>query len=140
TREMVEKTVLFSAGGAPALAMRAQHVLHDPDVPDRIGRARALADLGEAARKDALLIRARLTAAALERDSERFDDAAQDLDKAEAALREERAPIPARVLVARARLLDARGNAAGARARAEEALRAAPGRCETLQLLVDLSR
>src|SRR5439155_761489 len=31
-------------------------------------------------------------------------------------------------------------SAAGARARAEEALRAAPGRCETLQLLVDLSR
>ena len=57
-------------------------------------------------RKDPLLIRARLTAAALERDSERFDDATQDLDKAEAVLREEQAPFRARVLVARARLLD----------------------------------
>ena len=140
SRVAVDRAVLLSAGGAPALALRAQQLLHDPEVPDRIGRARALSDLTEAARKDPLLIRARLTAAALERDSERFDDATQDLDKAEAALREERAPIPARVLVARARLLDARGNAAGARARAEEALRSAPGRCETLQLLADLSR
>jgi len=140
TRAMVDKTLLFSAGGAPALAMRAQHVLHDPDVPDRIGRARALADLGEAARKDALLIRARLTAAALERDSERFDDAAQDLDKAEAVLREEKAPPSPRVLLARARLLEARGNSAGARGRAEEALRADPARCDTWQMLSGLAR
>src|SRR6266478_5366723 len=140
SRAAVDRAVLLSAGGAPALALRAQQLLHDPEVPDRIGRARALSDLTEAVRKDPLLIRARLTAAALERDSERFDDATQDLDKAEAVLREEQAPFPARVLVARARLLDARGNAAGARARAEEALRAAPGRCDTLQLLVDLSR
>jgi len=140
SRTAVDRAMLLSAGGAPALALRAQQLLHDPEVPDRIGRARALSDLTEAVRKDPLLIRARLTAAALERDSERFDDATQDLDKAEAVLREEQAPFPARVLVARARLLDARGNAAGARARAEEALRAAPGRCDTLQLLVDLSR
>jgi tetratricopeptide (TPR) repeat protein len=140
SRAAVDRAVALSSSGAPALALRAQQLLHDPEVPDRIGRARALADLGEATRKDPLMIRARLTAAALERDSERFDDAAQDLDKAEAVLREQKAPFSVRVLVARARLLDARGNAAGARGRAEEALKAAPARCDTLQLLMDLSR
>jgi hypothetical protein len=139
-RAAAERAVLLSADGAPSLALRAQLLLHDPEVPDRIGRARALADLAEATRKDPLLIRARLTAAALERDSERFDDAAQNIDKAEAALAEEKAALPARVLASRARLLEARGNTAGARSRAEEALRAAPGRCDTLQLLLDLSR
>src|SRR3989441_5736029 len=112
-RTAVDRAVLLSAGGAPSLALRAQQLLHDPEVPDRIGRARALADLVEAARKDPLLLRARLTAAALERDSERFDDAQQELDRAEAALREEKAPPSPRVLAARARLLDARGNSAG---------------------------
>jgi len=139
SRAAVDRTITLSAGGAPALALRAQQLLHDPGVPDRIARGRALADLGEAARKDPLLIRARLTAAAMERDSERYDDAVQDLDKAEAALQEDKAPASSRLLVARARLLDARGNAAGARARAEEALKLAPGRCDTLQLLLDLS-
>jgi tetratricopeptide (TPR) repeat protein len=140
SRSAAEQALGLSANGAPALALRAQLLLHDPEIPDRIGRARALADLGEAARKDPLLVRARLTAAALERDSERFDDAAQDIDKAEAALKEVKAAIPARVLTARARLLEARGNTAGARARAEEALAVSPGRCDTLQLLLDLSR
>jgi tetratricopeptide (TPR) repeat protein len=140
SRAAVDRAVTLSSSGAPALALRAQQLLHDPEVPDRIGRARALGDLAEATRKDPLLIRARLTAAALERDSERFDEAAQDLDKAEAVLREEKAPIPARLLVARARLLDARGNPAGARGRAEEALKQVPGRCDTLQLLLELSR
>jgi hypothetical protein len=140
SRDAVERAVTLSGGGAPALALRAQQLLHDPEIPDRIGRARALADLGEAARKDPLLVRARLTAAALERDSERYDDAGQDLDRAEGALRDEKTRPSARLLVARARLLDARGNSAGARARAEEALRAVPGRCDTLQLLLDLSR
>jgi hypothetical protein len=140
SRAAVDRAVTLSASGAPALALRAQQLLHDPDVPDRIARARALVDLGEAARKDPLLLRARLTAAALERDSERYDDAAQDLDRAEAVLREQKAAPSARMLVARARLLEARGNSAGARARAEEALQAVPGRCDTLQLLLDLSR
>src|SRR3989449_3415189 len=140
SRAAVDRSVLLSSSGAPSLALRAQQLLHDPEVPDRIGRARALADLVEAARKDPLLLRARLTAAALERDSERFDDAQQELDRAEAALREEKAPPSPRVLAARARLLDARGNSAGARVRAKEALQAAPGRCDTLQLLLDLSR
>jgi cellulose synthase operon protein C len=140
SRSAVDRSVLLCASGAPALALRAQQLLHDPEVPDRIGRARALADLLEAARKDPLLLRARLTAAALERDSERFDDAQQDLDRAEAELRELKAPPSLRLLAARARLFDARGNSVAARARAEEALRAAPGRCDTLQLLLDLSR
>jgi cellulose synthase operon protein C len=140
TREMVDRTVLLSGSGAPALALRSQQLLRDPEVPDRIGRARALADLQEAARKDPLLVRARLTAAALERESERFDDAAQDLDKAEGALREARAPPSPRVLMARARLLDARGNVASARARALEGLQASPGRCDSLHVLFQLSR
>jgi hypothetical protein len=140
SRTAVERAVILSASGAPSLALRAQQLLHDAEVPDRIGRAHALADLVEAARKDPLLVRARLTAAALERDSERFDDAQQELERAEAALGEEKETPSARVLAARARLLDARGNSAAARARAQEALRAAPGRCDTLQLLLDLSR
>jgi len=140
SRSAIDKAVALSGGGAPALTLRAQQLLHDPEVPDRIGRGRALADLAEAARKDPSLLRARLTAAALERDSERYDDAAQDLDKAESTAREEKRPLPPRLLAARARLLDARGNTAGARLLAEESLRAAPGRCDTLQLLADLSR
>src|SRR5207253_1081635 len=94
SRDAVDRSVLLSSSGAPSLALRAQQLLHDPEVPDRIGRARALADLVESVRKDPLLLRARLTAAALERDSEHFDDAQQDLDRAEAALREEKAPPP----------------------------------------------
>ncbi|MFN2549686.1 MAG: hypothetical protein ABR567_19865 [Myxococcales bacterium] len=136
----VDRAVQATNGGAPALALRAQQLLHDPEVPERIGRGRALSDLQEAVRKDPRLLRARLTAAALERESERYDDAAQDLDKAEALLHEDKLPLPARLLTARSRLLEARGNGAGARAKAEAALKAAPGRCDTLQLLNDLSR
>src|SRR5207302_3093739 len=91
SRAAVDRSLLLSSSGAPSLALRAQQLLHDPEVPDRIGRARALADLVESVRKDPLLLRARLTAAALERDSEHFDDAQQDLDRAEAALRAEQA-------------------------------------------------
>jgi len=139
-RAAVDAAVRLTSTGAPALALRAQQLLHDPDMPDRIGRGRALADLSEAARKDAQMVRARLGAAALLRDSERFDDAASGLDRAEATLRDARLPPTARSLMARAKLFDSRGNAAGARTRALEALAAAPGRCETLQLLAELSR
>lgn len=139
SRAAVSLAVALSGNGAPALTLRAQQLLHDPEVPDRIGRARALADLAEVVRKDPSLLRARLSAAALERDAERYDEAAQDLDKAEALLREEKRPLPPRLLVARARLLDARGNPAGARQKAQEALEAAPGRCDALQLLAELS-
>jgi len=65
SRDAVDRSVLLSSSGAPSLALRAQQLLHDPEVPDRIGRARALADLVESARKDPLLLRARLTAAAI---------------------------------------------------------------------------
>ena len=138
SREATEQAVALSAGGAPALTLRAQQALRDPDVPERIGRARALADLSEALRRSPRLLRARLTAAALERDSERYDDAAADLDKAESLLAG--TPLPWRLLAARARLLDARGNLAGARAKAGQALLAAPGRCDTLQLLHELAQ
>ena len=140
SRAAVEKTVTLTASGAPSLALRSQQLLHDPEVPDRIARGRALSDLLDAVRKDPDFLRARLTAAALERESERFDDAAQDLDKAEAVLRDGKAPSPPRLLTARARLLDARGNPAGARLKAQAALQAGPGRCDTLQLLADLAR
>ena len=139
SREATEKAVALSGSGAPALALRVQQALRDPDVPERIGRGRALADLSEAVRKDPWLLRARLTAAALERDSERYDDAATDLDKADSLFRDTGAAPPWRLVNARARLLDARGNTAGARAKAEQALAAAPGRCDTLQLLNDLA-
>ena len=140
SRTAVDRTVVLTGSGAPALALRAQQLLRDPEIPERISRARALSDLIEASRKDPVMLRARLTAAAIERDSERFDDAAQDLDKAEALLTDARQPLPSRLLSARARLLDARGNTAGARSRAEAALKAGPGRCDTLQLLLDLAR
>ena len=140
SRSAVEKTVTLTASGAASLALRSQQLLHDPEVPDRIARGRALSDLLDAVRKNPRFLRARLTAAALERDSERYDDAAQDLDKAETVLREEKMPAPPRLLAARARLLDARGNPAGARLKAQAALEAGPGRCDTLQLLADLAR
>jgi tetratricopeptide (TPR) repeat protein len=138
-RAAVERALALSFNGAPALTLRAQQLLHDPEVPERIGRGRALSDLTEATAKNPSLIRARLTAAALERDSERFDDAAQDLDRAETALGPN-APLPPRLLVARARLLDARGNPAKARALAEAALAGSPGRCDALQLAYELAR
>ena len=140
SRTAVEKTVTLTASGAPALALRSQQLLHDPEVPDRIARGKALSDLLDAVRKNPEFLRARLTAAALERESERYDDAAQDLDKAEAVLREAKAPLPPRLLASRARLLEARGNPAGARLKAQAALQAGPGRCDTLQLLADLAR
>ncbi|HEY2027749.1 MAG TPA: hypothetical protein VGH20_00955 [Myxococcales bacterium] len=139
-RAGIDALVQYSSSGAPALALRAQELLHDPDVPDRIGRGRALADLSEAARKDAQMVRARLGAAAILRDSERYDDAATTLDRAEGSMREANLEGTARTFLARARLFDARGNAAAARAWARKALVAAPGRCETLQLLSDIAR
>jgi tetratricopeptide (TPR) repeat protein len=139
-RAAVDAAVQFSSSGAPALALRAYQLLHDSDVPDRIGRGRGLSDLSEAARKDGQMVRARLGAAALLRESERYDDAAAGLDKAEASLREAGLAPTARLLMARARLFDTRGNPAGAKTRALEALKVAPGRCDTLQLLYELSR
>ncbi|MFL5310860.1 MAG: DUF3857 domain-containing protein [Myxococcales bacterium] len=161
-RVAVGRAVALSASGAPALLLRAQEVLRDPEVPDRLGRSRALVDLAQAARKDPLLLRARLTAAALQREAERYDDAAQELQQAEAALRHLHDParpagaapvavtvaarspaagaLPARLQLARARLLDAQGNTAAARAGVEAALRTDPGRCDARSLRYELSR
>ena len=137
-RTFAGRAVALSSSGAPALALRAQQTLHDPEVPERIGRARALADLTEALARDPKLLRARLSVAAIDRDSERFDDAAAELDKADAeAARDPAAVPPARLLLSRARLLESRGNLAAARARAEKA---GPGRCDAIQLLFDLAR
>jgi tetratricopeptide (TPR) repeat protein len=145
-RAAVARLVAASASGAPALLVRAQEVLRDPEVPDRLGRSQALADLAEATRRDPLLLRGRLTAAALQRDSERYDDAARELDQAEAALRGgvpaggAPAPLPPRLLLARARLLDAQGNPSAARVRAETALRQDPGRCDARSFVYQMAR
>jgi len=162
-RVAVDRAVALSGSGAPALLLRAQEVLRDPEMPDRLGRSRALVDLSQAARKDPLLLRARLTAAALQRDAERYDDAAQELQQAEAALRHlhdsparpagvkpaaatvaprppPAAALPARFQLARARLLDAQGNASAARAGVESALRTDPGRCDARSLRYELAR
>jgi len=182
SRVAVDRAVALTASGAPALLLRAQEVLRDPEVPERLGRSRALVDLSLAARKDPLLLRARITAAALQRDAERYDDAAQELQQAEAALRHLRdfpvgfgdtirnsagredwrgefrmvspnpaaatvparptpaVALPARLQLARARLLDAQGNGSAARAGVEAALRADPGRCDARTLRYELAR
>ena len=182
SRVAVDRAVALTASGAAALLLRAQEVLRDPEVPERLGRSRALVDLSLAARKDPLLLRARITAAALQRDAERYDDAAQELQQAEAALRHLRdrfggfgdtirnsagredrrgelrmvspnpagaavaarpppaVALPARLQLARARLLDAQGNSSAARAGVEAALRADPGRCDARTLRYELAR
>jgi len=142
-RAAVARFVATSASGAVALFVRAQEALRDPEVPDRLARTQALADLAEATRRDPLLLRARLTAAALQRDSERYDDAARELDQAEAALRRGNAaatPLPPRLWLSRGRLLDAQGNPAAARSRVEAALQQNPGRCDARLLLYQLAR
>jgi len=145
-RSAVARFVAATASGAPALLVRAQESLRDPEVPERLGRTQALADLAEATRRDPLLLRGRLTAAALQRDSERYDDAARELDQAEAALRAKvppgaaPPPLPPRLLLSRARLLDAQGNPTAARIRAEAALRQDPGRCDARSFLYQMAR
>jgi len=145
-RAAVARLVATTSSGAVALLVRAQEALRDPEVPDRLGRTQALADLAEATRRDPFLLRGRLTAAALQRDSERYDDAARELDQAEAALRGKNAagtpatPLPPRLSLSRARLLDAQGNPAAARTRVEAALQQDPGRCDARVLLYQLAR
>ena len=145
-RAAVARFVATTASGAPALLVRAQEALRDPEVPERLGRTQALADLAEATRRNPLLLRGRLTAAALQRDSERYDDAARELDQAEAALRRgvpagaAPPPLPPRLLLSRARLLDARGNPTAARHRAEIALEQDPGRCDARSFLYQMAR
>jgi tetratricopeptide (TPR) repeat protein len=116
-----------TGGGSTALLLHAIAVQRDSEVPDRLGRSRALADLGEAVRRDPLLLRARTAAAAVQRESERYDQAGQELDRAEQALREpgpagggpaaapaDPPPLPDKLVLARARLADAQGNGAKA--------------------------
>lgn len=136
-RRAVDRLVTLSAQSAAALTLRAALVLRDPEVPDRLGRARALADLRKATASDPLLLRARLTASALQRDSERHDDAVAALDEAEAAAPK---PPPARLLLARARMSEVQGNLADGRRLAAQALAQDPGRCDARQLLFDLAR
>ena len=142
-RTYAERATMLAGGGAAALALRGQQLLRDGEMPERIARGRAMGDLADAARKNPMMARLRLTAAALARESERFDDAALELDKAEAVLREQRgpdAPLPGRYLVSRARLFEARGNAHGARTLALQALKTEPGRCDAGQVLYDVAR
>jgi len=160
SRIAVTRAVALSASGAPPLLLRAQDVLRDPEIPDRLGRSRALVDLAQATRKDPLLLRAHVTAAALQRDAERFDEAQQELQQAEAALRHandargekvasavpastSRAgaiALPPRLLLARARLVNAQGNPSAARAVVASALHADPGRCDARTLAYELAR
>ncbi|TMA21969.1 MAG: hypothetical protein E6J85_06165 [Deltaproteobacteria bacterium] len=51
-RSAVARFVAATASGAPALLVRAQESLRDPEVPERLGRTQALADLAEATRRD----------------------------------------------------------------------------------------
>ena len=162
-RIAVERLVSATAAGAPALMLRQLFVQRDPDVPDRIGRSQALADLAEAERKDPLLVRGHLAAAALQRESERYDEAGQELDRAEQALRilaapaaanalpksgedfeKTQEPLPDRLVLAQARLLDAQGNAAKALALVRAVLvrlaSAGDDRCDARRLALDLAR
>ena len=156
-RTAVDRAVAVSASGAPALLLRAQELLRDPEIPERLGRSRALVDLAQATRKDPLLLRARLSAAALQRDAERYEAAEQELQQAEAALRHvndtrvasaalaaakevPRAALPPRLSLARARLVNAQGNPSAARDAVAAALRADPARCDTRTLDYELAR
>ena len=144
-RVAAEQAVALSGGGAPALLLRAGATLRDPEVPDRIGRARALADLQGALARVPGLLRARLTAAAQQRDSERTDDAAAELAKAEemaTLLAGPGRPLPPRLLLARSRLLDAQGNSLGAREAARAAAAQDDGgpRCDATAALLEFAR
>ena len=144
-RSAAEVAVVLSGNGAPALVLRAGVTLRDPEVPDRIGRARALADLREALTKAPGLLRARLTAAAQQRDSERTDDAAAELDRANETAQQLAGPgrpLPPRLLLARSRLLDAQGNSLGARAAAQAAAAQDEGgpRCDATSALLEFAR
>jgi len=142
-RGSIDRLIAATNGGAPALLLRVVQVLSDGDVPERIGRAHALADLTSALEKDPRMLRAALTLAAMQRDAERTDEAAAVLARAERsarALAGNGAPLPPRLLLARARLLDAQGNTALARAAADSARSIDGGRCDALGLAQELSR
>ncbi len=142
-RGAIERLIALTGSGAPALTLRVAQVLGDADVPERIGHAQALSDLSAALEKDPRMLRAALTQGALQRDAERMDEAAAALSRAERSARamlEQDAPLPARLLVARARLLEMQGNTALARTRAQAARQRDGGRCDALGLSQELSR
>ena len=145
-RGALERLLALTGGSAPALVLHAQALLRDAEVPDRVARARALGELTAAADKAPQTLRARLSAASLQRDAERFDDAALLLDRAEATAAAlwgepgKPAELPPRLILSRARLLDSRGNATAARNKVEAALAADAGRCDARQMLYDLAR
>ncbi len=144
-RAALERLLALTNSGAPALVLHAQALLRDTEVPDRLGRSRALGELTSAADKAPAAIRVRLSIASLQRDAERYDDAAAQLDKAERLLEtfapaEKKPDLPPRLSLARARLLDARGNTAAARAKVEAALAADAGRCDARALLYEYAR
>ena len=144
-RAAVGQAVVLSGRGPVALALRAAITLRDAEIPDRIARARALADLRDALSQRPSLLRARLTSAAQQRDSDRIDDAVQDLAAAEETARAAAgpaAPLPPRLLMARSRLLDAQGSLAAARAAAQAAAGQDPARlrCDAGAALYDFSR
>ncbi len=143
-RAAVERLIVLTGGSAPALTLRVAQVLTDGDVPERIGHALALADLTAAIEKDPRALRAALTLAAMQRDAERTDEASSILARAESTARAlapaNDAPLPPRLLIARARLLDAQGNSALARGLAEAARVLDGGRCDGLGMAQELSR
>ncbi|MBS2022507.1 MAG: hypothetical protein JST92_08865, partial [Deltaproteobacteria bacterium] len=136
-RFAIDRLVSLTSNGAAALALRASFALRDLELPDRLGRAAALADLRKATTIDPLLLRARLTAAALERDSERPDDAEAELKAAEQAIGP---ALPVRLLLARARLMEQQGNVAGQKQLATQAFALEPRRCDVRQMLFDIAR
>lgn len=134
-RAAVERLVAAAGASAPALMERQALVRSDAETPDRIARSRALADLSLALGKDPALLRARLAAASLQRESERYAEAGQELDRAALGLPE----VPVQVLLARARLVEAQGNAARSLSLAREAL-AREERCDARMLVFELVR
>ena len=129
-RKLVEAAVALSPHGVPGLVLRAELDLRDGDLPDRVARGRAARD-EDAALAHRPLPRVLAMRAMLERDAERYDEAQARLDAA--------GPSP-RAQLARARLAQARGNAAEAKRLAAAAESADPGRCDAMQLLFDLAR
>jgi cellulose synthase operon protein C len=134
-RAAVERLIAATGASAAALMERQSLVRGDNEVPERIGRSRALADLALAVGKDPGLLRARLATASLQRDSERYAEAGQELDRAVAG----HAEVPVQIVLSRARLVEAQGNAARALALAREAL-AREERCDARMLVFELTR
>jgi hypothetical protein len=133
-RAAVEQLVAATGASAAALMERQALIRSDAAVPERIGRSRALADLALALGKDPTLLRARIATASLHRESERYAEAGQELDRAEAG----RGEVPVQILLARARLVEAQGNSARALTLARQAL-AREERCDARTLVFELT-